>query len=162
VDLRQPDLRALTADRCYHGWVRIAAIAVAVVALTGCFPEGSYECDTDGECSGGEVCARTHECLLASDVRAVTIRWTIDGQTDTGAACRVAGVDGLEIEFSGGAGEALRFAPVPCQGGLYFMDKLPLRFNAASLSGTATSGVSYYGSTVVGTDPEYTIALAPF
>ena len=138
--------------------MRVAAIALAAAALGGCFPEGNYECDLDPDCSGGEVCARTHECVLASEVRAVTIRWTVDGQTDTRAACVAVGMSDLEITFQSGT-ETVRYAPVPCDGGLYFMDKLPLRFNFASLTGSANSG-TYYGETPVGTDPEYTIALA--
>jgi hypothetical protein len=161
MDLREPDLRALTVDRCYHGQVRVAAIASVVCALAGCFPAGDYECDLDPECSGGEVCARTHECVPASDVRAVTIRWTVDGQVATRAVCAAVGLFDLEIQFSASGTDTLGFSPVPCDGGIYFIDKLPLRFNTASLTGSADTG-TYYGDTPVGTDPEYTISLAPF
>ena len=150
----------MTAERCYHGGMRIAA-ALAAIALAGCFPEGTYECDLDGDCSAGEVCARTHECVLPSEVRAVNVRWAIEGQLDTQTGCRNVGLRDLEIEFSG-AGQDLRFAPVPCQGGSYFIDKLPSSYSTVQLTGTASGGVPYYASgSIVGTT-ELALTLAPF
>jgi hypothetical protein len=137
------------------------ALAVSAVALAGCFPQGDYQCDLDTDCSGGEVCARTHECLAASDVRSVKIDWTIEGQPDTVTGCPALGLTDMTIQFTGDQTE-LSFAPVPCAGGSYFIDKLPLRFSEVSLAGNTADGAQYYGDTPVGVDAEYTITLTEF
>lgn len=137
------------------------AAAILVLALPACFPEGNYQCDVDDDCSGGEVCARTHECLAATEVRSVKIDWTIDGQTDVATGCAALGLSDMTIQFTGDQTE-ISFAPVPCAGASYFIDKLPLRFDAVSLAGNATDGSQYYGETPVGGDPEYSITLTLF
>lgn len=134
-------------------------VLVAVAGLAACFPPSTYDCNQDPECGSGEVCARTHECLAPSEVRALRVRWTIDSQPDTAAACAALAIGDLTIVYSGGGGESLTFTPVPCPGGLYFIDKLPVRFSQVELSGFAGDGTPYYGLTSIGPDPEYTLAL---
>ena len=133
---------------------------IAIAGLAACFPPSTYDCDQDSECSSGEVCARTHECLTPGEVRSLRVRWTIDGQTDTVTECAARAIGDLTIVFSGGSGESLTYTPVPCPGGLYFIDKLPLRFDQVELSGYAGDGTPYYGLTPVGGDPEYTLTLS--
>lgn len=138
--------------------MRILAL-VALAGLAACFPPSTYDCNQDQECSSGEVCARNHECLPPGEVRTLRVVWTIDAQPDTAAACAALGIGDLTIVYSGGGGEALTFAPVPCPGGLYFVDKLPVRFDRVELSGFASDGTPYYGVTSIGADPESALAL---
>lgn len=129
--------------------------------LAGCFPTSSYQCDLDTECSGGEVCARSHECLPAGQVRPLRLRWTIDGVTDTAAECPARQIGDLTVEFSAADGSDLAFSPVPCGGGAYYIDKLPVRFDQATIAGYDPTGVRYAGVVAIGGDPEYTVALVP-
>lgn len=135
------------------------AALLAVVLVPGCFPESTYDCDRDVECSIGEVCARTHECLGASAVRAVRVSWTLAGQTDVVAACESAGLASLTITYSAPDGSTLAFAPVACALGLYMIDKLPLRFDRVELSGSAADGTYYAGSVAIGNAAEVLIPL---
>jgi len=135
-------------------------LGVMAPALAGCFSPSTYDCDVDSQCGSGEVCARTHECLTAGEVRAVRVRWTIDGQADAAAECAALGIGDLTIGFSSSDGAEVSFAPVPCGGGLYFIDKLPTRFDQVELYGYDANGVRYYGVTILGSDPEYTVSMS--
>jgi hypothetical protein len=136
------------------------AIAALVLGLAGCFAPSEYDCDLDSECSGGDVCARTHECLAPAEVRGVRVRWAIGTAPDVAAACAQIALTDLTIVYSTSDGVSpLTYTPVPCAGGSFFIDKLPLRFDRVELSGSDAAGVQYFGTTAIGTDPEYTIAL---
>src|SRR4051794_28876156 len=43
-------------------------------------------CTEDSQC-GGRVCARTGECLDATEVRTVHVTWTVSGQPANNATC---------------------------------------------------------------------------
>jgi hypothetical protein len=108
--------------------MRIAAFAL-MAGLAGCSlppSEGGSECQTDSQC-GDDVCARSGECLVRSTVREVTVKWTVNGAPADESSC--ASNPDLFLQFDGADyGDVLRFAPVPCRLGSFFIDKLPKRF----------------------------------
>ena len=100
-----------------------------------------YGCASDAEC-GGLVCARTRECLPASQVRAVHALWTVGGDAASATSCSLA--PNLAITFSGGSGEQWGYAPVPCKAGKFTVDKFPTRFTNVQLArDTDYSGGAY-------------------
>jgi hypothetical protein len=138
----------------------LASLALAAAgAVAGCFPESTYDCDQDFECSGGEVCARTHECLTPSQVRGLRVVWTVTGSTDVATACETAGLGGLTISYTAPGVQTLQFAPVACTLGLYAIDKLPVWFERVELSGYGSGDAYYEGSVMIGAGPEVQIAL---
>lgn len=101
----------------------------------------------DSQC-GDEVCARSGECLPKSSVRAVSVKWTVNGAAADATAC-TANPD-LFIQFDGrDFGDTLRFAPVPCSEGSFYVDKLPTRYVHVVLgvSGGATTGAPLAATT---------------
>jgi hypothetical protein len=137
----------------------LAALGLAVVASAGCFPASTYDCDQDVECSGGEVCARTHECLTPSQVRELRVTWTVTGVADVATACPAAGLESLTISYTAPGYPSLTFAPVMCTLGLYRIDKLPVWFERVELSGYGAGDAYYAGSAMIGAAPELQIAL---
>jgi len=138
----------------------VALLAVAApLAAVGCFPASSYECDGDAQCSGGEVCARTHTCELEGDVRAARVRWDVEG-LPAATECDLRGIGDLTIDFSDRAGAEVAFAPVPCAGGLYTIDKLPSTFDLVELVGYDTAGARYFGTVSLGSALEVMMTLA--
>jgi hypothetical protein len=100
-----------------------------------------YGCETDAQCPG-QVCARTRECLNASQVRAVHTLWTIDSAAASTTSCSTA--PKLAITFSSSSGEQWGYAPVPCTAGKFTIDKFPIRFGNVQLSReTEYSGGAY-------------------
>jgi len=102
------------------------------LALMACFaacsltPSGS-ECSSDSHCGADDVCARSGECLAKTAVRAVTVKWTIDGTSADSISCSAH--PDLYLQFEGSDyGDTFRVAPVPCSAGLYSVDKLPRRY----------------------------------
>jgi hypothetical protein len=105
------------------------ALPLAGVLVFGC--AAGDECEVDGQCPSGEVCARDHSCLPPSQVRSVRAEWTVDGEPADRDSC-----DGrsLFIEFrSTRSGDTLGYQPVPCFTGQFTVDKLPLRFQSVVL-----------------------------
>lgn len=102
-------------------------IAALLLICAGC-PNGEDDpCSVDGDCAGGRVCARTSECLAASEVRAVRVTWTIRGMPASDATC--AQTPDLYVMFAGPAiQDTFGYAPVPCRAGLFTIDKFPRRF----------------------------------
>ena len=90
------------------------------------------ECNTDGDCSGN-VCARDGMCHPPSTVREVKTTWTIQGREASVTTCGA--VKDLQISFDGSeAGEnSIGYAPVPCENGQFFMDKLPRSYTLVEL-----------------------------
>lgn len=106
--------------------MRIAAFAL-LACLAGCSltSGSSSECNSDSQC-GDDVCARSGECLPRSSVRALTVRWTVNGTAASAATCTSAH---LYLQFDGtDYGDTLRFAPVECSTGSFLIDKLPKRY----------------------------------
>jgi hypothetical protein len=107
-----------------------------VSALMACLAACSLtstggECVRDDQC-GDDMCARSGECLGASSLRQVTVKWTVDGESASAASC--AAHPDLYIQFEGpDYGDILRYAPVPCIQGSFFVDKLPKRYQQVEL-----------------------------
>jgi hypothetical protein len=105
------------------------ALAALAACLAGCpmttTGPGGGDCTTDSQC-GGEVCARSGECLARSEVRSVTVKWTVKGEAANATTCTH---PDLYLQFDGADyGDTLGFAPVPCKQGQFFVDKLPKRY----------------------------------
>jgi hypothetical protein len=119
--------------------MRYAAL-VLMAGLAGCSLTGGGiggECSSDSQC-GDDVCARSGECLPQGSVRSVTIRWTLNGETAAASSC--ASYPQLYLQFDGADyGDTLRFAPVACAQGSFFVDKLPKRYQQVEL-GTEGAG----------------------
>lgn len=120
--------------------MRIAALAL-VAGLAGCSltTSGSgAECQNDAQC-GDDVCARSGECLARSGIREVTVKWTVNGAAADLSSC-TAHPD-LYVQFDGADyGDTLRFAPVPCREGSFFVDKLPRRYAQVELGSEGGAG----------------------
>ncbi len=104
---------------------------------------GSFDltCHADRECGSGLVCARDGECLPASLVRAVHVRWTVRGAAPTAESC--AAYAHMAVSFAAAdAYDSVGFAPVPCPAGVFTVDKLPRRFRDASIRTEAGSDVA--------------------
>ena len=84
-------------------------LAIGLTLLAGC--PSSSECERDFDCSGGQVCANTHECLSSSEVRGVEIRWTLYGQQASDATCGA--IDHMELTvFNSAADQSATYSPV--------------------------------------------------
>ena len=103
-----------------------------LVSVAGCPNPTGGECEIDGDCGGGDVCARDHMCTGSSEVRAVMATWTIRGADANVTTCGTH--PDLYISFIGNDfGDTLGFAPVPCKLGQFSVDKLPVRFKQVEL-----------------------------
>ena len=104
---------------------------MACLAACSLTPSGS-ECSSDSHCGADDVCTRSGECLAKTAVRAVTVKWTIDGSAADSISC--AAHPDLYLQFEGsGYGDTFRVAPVPCNAGVYSIDKLPKRYQQVEL-----------------------------
>jgi len=90
-------------------------------------PPTTYGCQSDSACGTGNVCARTGECLPASQVRVVHTLWTVNGMAASTTTC--ANAPDLSITFTNSYGEEWGYTPVPCRAGKHTIDKFPTRFN---------------------------------
>jgi len=131
-----------------HQGMRYAGLAL-MAALAGCSltsgtgPDG--ECVNDSQC-GDDVCTRGGECVARANVRAVMVKWTVDGVSASGTSC-TAHPD-LYLQFKGtDYGDTVRFEPVVCSQGSFFVDKLPKRYQQVEL------GIQGGTGTVLGIDP---------
>lgn len=118
--------------------MRYAALAL-VACLGGCSLTGSgSECNTDSQC-GDDICARSGECLARSSVRGVTVKWTVNGVEAGASSCTAH--PNLYLQFDGADyGDVLRFAPVPCSAGKFFVDKLPKRYVQVEIGVEGSAG----------------------
>ena len=107
------------------------ALALVVLAASGCFTGGSAECAGDGDCAGDDECARTGECVAAGEAIEVVVEWTIAGAAPTADSCAPAG--DLEVVFYEGDTEATSYAPIPCTLGRTTYDKMPPRLDRVEL-----------------------------
>jgi len=107
--------------------MRVALIALGLVSLAGCPRTSEGVCDEDVECDDGLVCARgDHLCVEQRQVHATRTEWTINGQPPDAGNCN--GLT-LYIQFlSDFDGDDFGFSPVPCETGLFSIDKLPVRY----------------------------------
>lgn len=111
--------------------------AALVAVLSAC--PAPDKCEHDSEC-GDAVCARTGECLAASRVREVQVRWTINGQPASTQTC--APVEPVGLQFQASADDALRYEPISCSAGLFTIDKLPTRMTQVRLDGNGVRGLA--------------------
>ncbi len=105
------------------------AVVLLVALVAACGPGASTECVTDGDC-GNDVCARDGECLPAADVTAVKVTWTIRGMPASTTTC--AQTPDFFIYFQSPS-DRFGFAPVPCNQGSFFVDKLPKRYTQVEI-----------------------------
>ena len=112
--------------------MRTPIVLALLTALAGCPTSGGGECNSDPECSAGDVCARDKMCASASSVRPVITTWTINGVEANATSC--ANRTDLFITFIGrDASDTIGFVPVPCKIGQFMVDKLPERFREVEL-----------------------------
>lgn len=107
------------------------ALPLAALGLSGCLSGSSRECQADADCAGGDVCARTGECVAAGDAIEVVVEWTVGGAAPSAASCAPAAA--LEVIFYAGEEEATSYAPVPCTLGRTTYDKMPPRLDRVEL-----------------------------
>ena len=99
---------------------------VMLLACAGCPGGNTGECISDSDC-GDAVCARNSECLPASEVRVARITWTIRGMAANPMLC--AQTPDFYLLFAGTQiNDTFGYQPVPCDAGLFVVDKLPRRF----------------------------------
>lgn len=117
-------------------------LALALMAcLVGCSlvpgtPRG--ECVNDSQC-GDDVCARGGECTARANVHPVMVKWTVDGAAADATTC--ASHPDLFLQFDGADyGDMLRFEPVPCRQGSFFVDVLPRRYQQVELGVEGATG----------------------
>ena len=102
-----------------------------LLALIGC-SGGSGNCELDSDCRNGTVCARDGECLPASEVRPIKVTWTIRGVAPNPTLC--ARAPDLYVLFASTVeNDTYGYEPVPCQSGLFTVDKLPRRYISVEL-----------------------------
>lgn len=112
---------------------RVAILAGALLAVAACrtpmsddgggddfLPPGGDSCG--GFCSSGFECTRTGDCLPPSQIRAIHLQWTIQGQPASEDTCAPAPLFYVNF-FSSFTGEQVGFAPVPCKEGKFTIDK---------------------------------------
>jgi hypothetical protein len=121
--------------------MRHAALAL-MACLAGCSLTSSNggECVSDSQC-GDDVCTRNGECLARSQVRSVRVAWTVDGVAASATSC--GSHSDLYVQFHGSDyGDTLRFEPVVCSQGQFFVDKLPRRFGQVELGAAGGTGTT--------------------
>ncbi|HEX8111839.1 MAG TPA: hypothetical protein VF516_29105 [Kofleriaceae bacterium] len=121
--------------------MRFAGLAL-MACLAGCSltPGTGGECVNDSQC-GDDVCTRGGECVARANVRAVMVKWTVEGAAASATTCGAH--PDLYLQFNGADyGDTLRFEPVACRQGSYLIDKLPKRYQQVELGiqgGTGTA-----------------------
>ena len=111
------------------------AIAIGLVFAAACAdssPQASLvnECTTDSDC-GGDVCARTNECVAPDQLREARVEWTVAKHAPDASTCANATSADFLIELKANpepTDETLMFGPVPCTRGVFAIDKVPMRF----------------------------------
>jgi hypothetical protein len=152
MDLREPDLRAMSYARVMRRVPVLPIVLTLGVCLGGCITPANQPppsgwtgpgghsidgCKQDVEC-GTAVCARDGTCQPASSVHAVHVSWTLRGKPADATTC--AQSQDLEIQFTSSANDRLGFAPVPCRQGKFTIDKLPIWYNLVDLGRDSYSG----------------------
>lgn len=107
-------------------------VALVAILLAGCPRTSDGVCDEDPECDSGQVCARgDHLCVEPREVRTTRTEWTINGQPPDAGNCN--GLT-LYIQFlSDFDQDDFGFSPVPCETGLFSVDKLPVRYRSVEV-----------------------------
>jgi hypothetical protein len=109
-----------------------ALVAGLILACSGCPRSGQGDCNDNAECASDEVCGRDHACTDPSNVREVTVTWTVNGGDANAQTC--ASQPEFTLSFFGSDfGDEVAFTPVPCSIGQFFVDRLPKRFTTVEL-----------------------------
>ena len=134
-----------------------AALVLVLIGACGGEPDGG-SCTIDGDCSGGQICAHSHECLAADQVHSVTIHWTIGGQPPTAASCT--GIDHLDVGYESTSipADSVLFSPVLCVEGAFPNDKWPIRYDIADVEAQA-AGATTYGQAAISGDPTVDVTV---
>ncbi len=122
--------------------VRSVAILTALLA-SACFTvTDGGQCSVDDHCGSGFSCTRTAECVATSQLSSTRLTWTVDGVTPSPSdVTPCAGIAELEIIFDDSFnGLATHYAPVPCNLGQVFYDKMPPRFDLVILVAKDNAG----------------------
>ena len=115
------------------------ALAIVLLACTGCPSGHDGDCEIDSDCGTGNVCTRNTECLPASEVRSARITWTIRGMPANEQLCGA--TPNFFVLFAGTQlNDTFGYEPVPCKAGLFNIDKLPRRFVSVELG--VANGIS--------------------
>jgi hypothetical protein len=114
-----------------------ALLACLILACSGCpqTGQGGGDCEYNQECAP-DVCGRDHICTEASNVREVTVSWTVRGQVASEQTCGNSQTFTLTFfadELGGSFDDELGFDPVPCPSGQFFIDRLPKRYDNVQL-----------------------------
>lgn len=109
-----------------------ALVGALLLACSGCPTSGQSDCTSNSECSSPDVCGRDHACTDPSNVREVTVTWTVRGGDANAASC-AAQPDFTLTFFATDIGDEVGFTPVPCAIGQFFVDQLPKRFRAVEI-----------------------------
>jgi hypothetical protein len=126
------------------GFATQEVMRYAGLALMACLAGCSLTSGTGGECvndsqCGDDVCTRGGECVARANVRAVMVKWTVDGVAASVTACDAH--PDLYLQFNGtDYGDTLRFEPVVCSQGSFFIDKLPKRYQQVELGTQGGTG----------------------
>jgi len=99
--------------------------------LAGC-SGGAGLCEVDSECRSGYVCARDGACVPPSEVRPVKVTWTIRGMAANPALCAPA-ADFYILFAATRENDTYGYEPVPCESGVFSVDKLPRRYISVEL-----------------------------
>jgi len=93
-------------------------------------PPGGYfpnTCEQDSDCGNSNlVCARDGECLTTDEVKPIRVNWTVNGGPASEAVC--ANGPDFFLDFNDTYQSGFGFAPVPCQSGVFSVDKMPARY----------------------------------
>ena len=100
--------------------------------VAACGGTGDGECRVNADCGGDLACARNGECLPANEVRAVRVTWTIRGMPANDATCATTPTFYL-LFASAQTNDTYGYSPVPCNAGLFTVDKLPKRYISVEL-----------------------------
>jgi hypothetical protein len=135
--LRERVRRNVLSNRPFPRWGLAGIAVLLLMGSAGC--PGDKACEVDDDC-GGDVCARSHECLPASQVRRVQVRWTIRGAEASAATCEA--VEPLTIQFVATREDSLKYEPLACAAGLFTIDKMPSRMRTVEIDGPRASAAS--------------------
>lgn len=78
------------------------------------------------------MCGRDHACTDPSNVREVTVTWTVNGGDANVQTCAPRPDFALTF-FGPDFGDELGFEPVPCETGQFFVDRLPKRYGSVEI-----------------------------
>lgn len=111
--------------------MRVALFGL-LVSFAGCPRPSDGDCNEDVECDDGLVCARgDHLCVTPGEVRMTRTTWTIGGDPPDLGNCQ--GFT-LYIQFLSTLDQDdFGFSPVPCETGVFTVDKLPNRYRSVEV-----------------------------